>query len=51
MKQRQKLNLFQHIRQQEKENNSNFSLMKMNDTLTKQRPKQKHHIEVNYQTL
>ena len=34
-----------------KRENSNFSLMKMNNTLTiKQRPKQKHHIEVNYQT-
>ena len=34
-----------------KRDNSNFSLMKMNNTLTiKQRPKQKHHIEVNFQT-
>ena len=33
-----------------KRENSNFSLMKMNNTLTiKQRPKQKHHIEVNDQ--
>ena len=30
---------------------SNFYLIKMNNTLTiKQRPKQKHHIEVNFQT-
>ena len=33
-----------------KRDNSNFSLMKMNNTLTiKQRLKQKHHIEVNFQ--
>ena len=30
------------------ENNNDLSLMKMNNTLTiKQRPKWKHHIEVN----
>ena len=34
-----------------KRDNSNFSLMKMNNTLTTKRwPKQKHHIEANYQT-
>ena len=33
-----------------KRDNSNFSFMKMNNTLTiKQRLKQKHHIEVNFQ--
>ena len=33
-----------------KRDNSNFSLMKMNNTLTIiQRLKQKHHIEVNFQ--
>ena len=33
-----------------KRDNSNFSFMKMNNTLTiKQRLKQKHHIEVNFE--